>query len=128
IARAQHYGLHIIHYYTAVSSSFDENEPATDEQPNLLKADITIKEWAQRLQSAYPDVTLSYQDERGLLEEALPKEAKKEDYVAIAMGTTGASANKNIFWGSNTALIVAKSPSPVLVIPNIPQASNEIKK
>jgi len=128
IARAQHYGLHIIHYYTAVSSSFDENEPATDEQPNLLKADITIKEWAQRLQSAYPDVTLSYQNERGLLEEALPKEAKKEDYVAIAMGTTGASANKNIFWGSNTALIVAKSPIPVLVIPNIPQASNEIKK
>src|SRR5690606_28383903 len=40
----------------------------------------------------------------------------------------GASANKNIFWGSNTALIVAKSPIPVIVIPHVAQIPTTIKK
>lgn len=129
MAKKHHYSLHIIHFYTAVSSGFDENELEKEpEQPDVLKADLTIKEWVGRLQARYPEIPISYHNDRGLLEEALPKEAKKEDYVAIAMGTTGASANKNIFWGSNTALIVAKSPIPVIVIPNIEHSTTEIKK
>ncbi|MBD1422223.1 universal stress protein [Sphingobacterium chuzhouense] len=129
IAKKYHYSLHIIHFYTAVSSGFDENElDEGREESDLLKADLTIKEWVGRLQAQYPDISISYNNDRGLLEEALPKLAKREDYVAIAMGTTGASANKNIFWGSNTALIVAKSPIPVIVIPNIEQITTEIKK
>lgn len=129
IAKKHHYSLHVIHFYTAVSSGFDANELAEErEQSDVLKADLTMKEWASRLQTQYPDIPISYQNERGLLEEALPKEAKKEDYVAITMGTTGASANKNIFWGSNTALIVAKSPIPVLVIPHTEQVTTAIKK
>lgn len=129
IAKKYHYSLHIIHFYTAVSSGFDENElDEGREESDLLKADLTIKEWVGRLQAQYPDISISYNNDRGLLEEALPKQAKREDYVAIAMGTTGASANKNIFWGSNTALIVAKSPIPVIVIPNIEQITTEIKK
>ncbi|NGM67211.1 universal stress protein [Sphingobacterium sp. SGR-19] len=129
IAKKYHYSLHIIHFYTAVSSGFDENELEEGrEESDLLKADLTIKEWVGRLQAQYPDIPISYNNDRGLLEEALPKQAKREDYVAIAMGTTGASANKNIFWGSNTALIVAKSPIPVIVIPNIEQITTEIKK
>lgn len=128
IAKKYHYSLHIIHFYTAVSSGFDENELEEGrEESDLLKADLTIKEWVGRLQAQYPDIPISYNNDRGLLEEALPKQAKREDYVAIAMGTTGASANKNIFWGSNTALIVAKSPIPVIVIPNIEQITTEIK-
>ncbi|HLT86347.1 MAG TPA: universal stress protein [Sphingobacterium sp.] len=129
MAKKHHYSLHIIHFYTAVSSGFDENELGEGrEQPDILKADLTIKEWVGRLQTQYPDIPISYHNDRGLLEEALPKEAKREDYVAIAMGTTGASANKNIFWGSNTALIVAKSPIPVIAIPNIEHITTEIKK
>ncbi|TYR32675.1 universal stress protein [Sphingobacterium phlebotomi] len=129
IAKKHHYSLHIVHFYTAVSSGFDENElEDLREQSDVLKADLTIKEWVSRLQAQYPDISISYHNDRGLLDEALPKEAKRADYVAIAMGTTGASANKNIFWGSNTALIVAKSPIPVIVIPNIPQIRTEIKK
>lgn len=129
IAAEHHYSLHIIHCYTAVSSVFDDHEVEEGyEQSDILKADLTIKEWVHRLQSLHPNILISYHNERGLLAEALPTEAKKEDYVAIAMGTTGASANKNIFWGSNTALIVAKSPIPVIVIPNIQHATKKIKK
>lgn len=129
IAKKYNYSLHIIHFYTAVSSGFDENELGEErEQPDVLKADLTIKEWVGKLQVQYPDIPVSYHNDRGLLEEALPKEAKREDYIAIAMGTTGASANKNIFWGSNTALIVAKSPIPVIVIPKIEHITTEIKK
>jgi len=129
MAKKHQYSLHIIHFYTAVSSGFDENELEGERvQSDVLKADLTMKEWVHRLQAQYPDIPISYHNDRGLLEEALPKEAKKEDYVAIAMGTTGASANKNIFWGSNTALIVAKSPIPVIVIPNIEYIPTVIKK
>lgn len=129
IAKKHQYSLHVIHFYTAISSGFEENELETErDQSPILKADITIKEWVQKLQVLYPNILISYHNDRGLLDEALPKEAKKKDYVAIAMGTTGASANKNIFWGSNTALIVAKSPIPVIVIPNIEHISTAIEK
>ncbi|PRD57282.1 universal stress protein [Sphingobacterium gobiense] len=128
IAKKHHYSLHVVHFYTAISSGFDEHELEGDrEESDLLKADFTIKEWTSRLQTQYPDIAISYHNDRGLLEEALLKEAKRGDYVAIAMGTTGASANKNIFWGSNTALIVAKSPIPVIVIPNV-HITTAIKK
>ncbi|WP_437921789.1 universal stress protein [Sphingobacterium sp. LRF_L2] len=121
LCKKHKYSLHIVHCYTASSSSFDEKELTKETQDaDILKADITIKEWIDRLKSLYPDLLISYQNERGLLEEVLPKEAKNENYIAIVMGTTGASADKNIFWGSNTALIIAKSPIPVLAIPNKP--------
>lgn len=129
IAKMHHYSLHIVHFYTAVSSGFDEDDlKGEQEQPGLLKADITMKEWVHKLRLQYPDVLISFHNDRGLLLEALPKEAKREVYVAIAMGTTGASANKNIFWGSNTALIVAKSPIPVIVIPNLEYSPPRINK
>lgn len=129
IAKKYHYGLHIIHFYTAISSGFEESELNEEqEQPDVLKADFTIKEWVGKLQAEYPGLPLSYHNQRGLLEEALLKEAKREGYIAIAMGTTGMSADKNIFWGSNTALIVAKSPIPVIVIPNIAYTTPTIKK
>lgn len=129
LARDHRYSLHIMHCYTSESSSFDENEQGEDlTQANILKADLTIKEWVDQLQSLYPGVLISYHNERRLLEEAVPMEAKNGDYVAIVMGTTGVSASKNVFWGSNTALIVAKSPVPVLVIPNSPLATTQMKK
>ena len=123
-----HYHLHIIHFYTALSSTFEEDDIVEDlKHPDLLKADITIEKWANKLQSEYPDLSLSYKNERGLLEEGLTKEATSDDYIAIAMGTTGASAKKNIFWGSNTSLIVARSPIPVLVVPNIENIGTDIQ-
>lgn len=129
LAQAHQYSLHIIHFYTAVSSGFEDEELAGDRyRPDLLKADLTIKEWVGKLQSVYPDVPISYHNERGLLDDALPKEAKRDNYAAIVMGTQGASANKNIFWGSNTALIVAKSPIPVIVIPHVTRIPTTVKK
>ncbi|SJN29931.1 putative universal stress protein UspA [Sphingobacterium sp. JB170] len=91
-----------------------------NEDSNLLKADITIKDWTQRLQAEFPTVNITYHNERGLLVEALAQEAKKDNYAAIVMGTTGATGAKNIFWGSNTAIITAKSPIPVIAVPNKP--------
>ena len=114
-----HYNLHLLHCYTARSSGFDEKELTEEtEHSDVLKADITIKELVDQLQSDYPQLQISYQNERGLLSDVLPKEAKQLPYVAVVMGTTGASARKNIFWGSNTALITAKSPIPVIAVPN----------
>ncbi|SFT18951.1 universal stress protein [Sphingobacterium wenxiniae] len=113
------YGLHLMHCYTARSSGFDENELTEEmEHSDILKADITIKEWVDELQEAYPQLDISYRNERGLLSDVIPKEGKQAHYAAIVMGTTGASARKNIFWGSNTALITAKSPIPVIAVPN----------
>lgn len=117
----QQYSLHILHCYTAISSGFDESELTEEtEQSDVLKADLTIKEWVERLKVQYPGLLISFHNERGLLGEVLPKEAAREGYAAIVMGTTGTTGDKNIFWGSNTALIVAKSPIPVIAVPNKP--------
>src|SRR5690606_7519275 len=119
IGKRQNFSLHIVHYYTATSSGFDDAElTEVQEQPNILKADITIKEWVGKLQDKHPELSISYHNERGLLEEALPREAKEGEYVAIVMGTTGASNDKNIFWGSNTAHVAAQSPIPLIAVPN----------
>ncbi|KGE15752.1 universal stress protein [Sphingobacterium deserti] len=119
LCKKQKYSLHLIHFYTATSSAFDDLEqPIDTEESDLLKADITIKEWADRLKARYPELLISFHNERGLLDEGLQKEAAREGYAAIVMGTTGVTADKNIFWGSNTALITAKSPIPVIAVPN----------
>ena len=121
ICKKQNYSLHLVHYYTATSSGFEENDiNALTADPGLLKADLTIKEWTHKLQSEFPGIDISYHNERGLLQEALSKEAKKEGYLAIVMGTTGATGAKNIFWGSNTAIITMRSPIPVIAVPNKP--------
>ncbi len=122
------YSLHIIHFYTASSSAFAENELTEEaEQTDVLKADITIKAWAERLKEQYPMVLISFHNERGLLDEALAKEASRDGYAAIVMGTTGATADKHIFWGSNTAAVTKKSPIPVIAVPNKPFAM-EVQK
>lgn len=119
ICKTQNYSLHLVHYYTAISSSFEDNASTTIQaDPLLLKADLTIKEWTAKLQSKFPEVNISFHNERGLLQDALTKEAKRNDYIAIVMGTTGATGAKNIFWGSNTAIITTTSPIPVIAVPN----------
>ncbi|TDS16220.1 universal stress protein [Sphingobacterium paludis] len=121
LCQKQKYSLHLIHFYTATSSAFDDAEQQADaDESDLLKADITIKDWADRLEALYPGLLISFHNERGLLDEGLPKEAAREGYAAIVMGTTGVTADKNIFWGSNTALITAKAPIPVIAVPNRP--------
>jgi len=113
-----HYNLHLLHCYTAFSAGFSEADATQEtDDSTVLKADILIKEWVCKLQEAFPTLLISFQNERGLLEETVPREAKRSDYIAIVMGTTGASAKKNVFWGSNTALIMAKSPIPIIAVP-----------
>lgn len=114
----QQYNLHILHCYTATSSSFSASECDESEKESMtLKADITMKELLEKLQKEFPNLLISYSNERGLLEEVIPQEAAKKDYAVIVMGTTGSSANKNVFWGSNTAQIIAKTSIPVIAIP-----------
>ncbi|GHE23440.1 universal stress protein [Sphingobacterium griseoflavum] len=121
LCKKQKYSLHIIHFYTANSSAFSDSEINTlTEQSDILKADLTIRELAEKLSNQFPEITISFHNERGLLDEALTKEANKGDYAAIVMGTTGATDDKNIFWGSNTALMTRKSPIPVIAVPNKP--------
>lgn len=116
----QQYSLHLLHCYTA-SSAFLSSTNAADELNDdpILQADQTIEEWVEKLQKEYPQIAISFSNERGLLEEVIPHEIERADYAAVVMGTTGTSRNKNIFWGSNTSLIIGKSAIPVIAIPNI---------
>lgn len=125
----QQYSLHILHCYTALSSTFSDNEASESEKDSLtLKADITMKEWVDKLQKEQPNLLISFSNERGLLTEVIPQEAAKNDYAVIVMGTTGSSGDKNIFWGSNTAQIIGKTTKPVIAIPDTPATlkSNKI--
>src|SRR5690606_13873414 len=76
LAQEHQYSLHIFHHFKAVSSGFEDEELTGDrDRSDLLKADLTIKEWVGELHSAYPNVAIAYHNERGLLDDALPKEA-----------------------------------------------------
>ena len=124
----QHFSLHLLHCYTAssafVTPEVSDNDDSTDP---ILLADQTMNEWVSKLQKEYPSLVISHSNERGLLQEAVPEEAARGDYAAIVMGTTGASRKKNIFWGSNTALIIGKSPIPVIAIPDV-NFNHNVKK
>lgn len=123
----QGYGLHIVHYYTASSSRFAADEiDGNVESQELLKADLTIVEWIDSLKQDYPTLQISHKNSRGLIHEKLLQEAKKEEYIAIVIGSVGSSAKKNVFWGSNAVIISSKSVLPVIVIPQ-KQESNEVK-
>jgi len=124
----QHYSLHILHCYTASTTYLShKNEEDDFNDDPILQADQTMKEWLEKLQKEYPKLPISFSNERGLLEEVIPHETEQADYAAVVMGTTGTSKNKNIFWGSNTALIIGKSHVPVIAIPNI-EGNHTIKK
>ncbi|MCY4780166.1 universal stress protein [Sphingobacterium sp. UT-1RO-CII-1] len=127
LCQRQGYTLHILHYYTVNSSGFSENDLKIETtQPDILKADLTILKWVELLKQEYPTVNITQENKRGLISERLVHEAKETQYLAIVMGTTGSSANKNIFWGSNTSSVIAKSPIPVIAVPNTRQYA-EIK-
>lgn len=118
LAQEHNYGLHIFHCYTALSSTFEEESLAQEfKDSSILKADLTIVEFVTKIQTEFPALEITYENTRGLLAEVLPREAKKEGYACIIMGTTGSSAEKNSFWGSNTTKISSNSPIPIFAIP-----------
>ncbi len=119
LAIEREYSVHLIHYYTAQSSSFATEELSKEfENSQILKADLTIVEFEKKLQEEFPTVNYTHRTARGFLQDTLPQEAKKSEYEIIVMGTKGHSDKKSVRWGSNTSAVAAKSPIPVLIVPN----------
>lgn len=118
LAAEKKWALHIYHTYTSSSATFSPEE-LTEELANseLLKADQLILEFAEKLATQFPTVSIAHTCERGLLTEYLPKFARQEQFALIVMGTKGKTANHSVLVGSNTYSITEKSPIPVLAIP-----------
>lgn len=118
---AQHkgYGVHLLHFYTSNTANFasESSEEALLEDNSLLKADVLMKELKDELVSSFSQLTVTSVCVRGLIDEKLPVEAADDRYALIVMGATGASAKKSIYYGSTTVAITARSPIPVVVIP-----------
>lgn len=124
----QGYALHILHYYTVSSAGFNDKDlVAESTNPDILKADLTILQWVEQIKKEYPTVSISHENCRGLISEKLIRKAREDGYLAIVMGTTGTSAKKNVFWGSNTALVIAKASIPVIAVPST-HLPKEVKK
>ncbi len=106
--------IELFHCYTTTSTVFNEENDVS----SILKADILILEWKERLLSEFPTLRIHTTCVAGLLTEAIPLVTEQDTYVFVVMGTTGAGEGKSIIWGSNASSIVSKSAIPVLAIPN----------
>lgn len=115
LAQKKGYSLELFHCYTTTSTVFDGK---VDDNP-VLKADIMIIEWKEKLQEEFPQLHIDTVCVTGLLAEVVPARAYQDKYKLIVMGTTGSGKGKPVAWGSNTNNIIYKSPVPVLAIPNL---------
>src|SRR5690606_19596049 len=106
--------IELFHCYTTMSTVFDEEG---DTSP-VLKADILILEWKERLSREFPTIAIETSCVSGLLTETVPQKTEEGSYVFVVMGTTGAGKGKSVIWGSNASGIVSKSSIPVLAIPD----------
>ncbi len=106
--------IELFHCYTTTSTVFDEEG---DTSP-VLKADILILEWKERLSREFPTIAIETSCVSGLLTETVPQKTEEGSYVFVVMGTTGAGKGKSVIWGSNASGIVSKSSIPVLAIPD----------
>lgn len=117
LATARQYHIYLYHCYTTQSTGTEEGDDETESDADVLKADLLMKDLVDQLRSTYIGIDVDAVCLRGLIDEKLPKEASKDRYNLIVIGTTGASKNKSVFWGSTTSAITAKSPIPVIAIP-----------
>lgn len=114
LAQKRGYNLELFHCYTT-STVFNEE---MDDIP-VLKADVMIVEWRDKLLAQFPDLLIETTCVTGLLSEVLPERTQQDKYSLIVMGTTGRGKGKPVAWGSNTNNIIYKSSIPVLAIPNL---------
>lgn len=114
LAQLKNLSIHLFHCYTT-SSTQSASDP--DDTP-VFKADILIEELKNTLLKEFPFLQIDITCTTGLLAEALPKLAEDPSYKLVIMGTTGEGSGKPLLWGSNTSNITAKSPIPVIAIPN----------
>ena len=117
LAQNRGFDIHLFHCYTSTSSVFDNEETEVQHDSELLKADILMTEMVTDLENEFASIAFSFDCIRGLIDEKLSEKAKTGDYHLIVMGSKGASAQKSIYWGSTTVAITARSPIPVMVIP-----------
>ncbi|MCL7987704.1 universal stress protein [Sphingobacterium sp. lm-10] len=119
LAKHKGYDVHLLHFYTSNTANFasESNNEALLEDSSLLKADVLMKELKDELMISFPELTITSVCVRGLIDEKLPVEAGDSRYALIVMGATGSSAKKSIYYGSTTVAITAKSPIPVVAVP-----------
>lgn len=106
--------IELFHCYTTKSTVFNEE----DDDSSVLKADILIVEWKEKLLEEFPSLQIKTTCVAGLLTEVVPPMTEEGSYLFVVMGTTGAGKGKSIIWGSNASSIVSKSSVPVLAIPD----------
>ncbi len=114
LAVKQDLHIELFHCYTTESTVFS----GENDNSSILKADILIVEWKDRLSKEFPSLQIRTTCVAGLLTEVVPQKTMEGSYQFVAMGTTGAGKGKSIIWGSNTSSIISRSAVPVLAIPD----------
>lgn len=117
LAVKNNYAIHLFHCYSTSSASFDEGSEQNDSNSQIMKADVLIVEWKNKLLQEFPSLQIETECVRGLLSEVLPAIAIEPNYSLIVMGSTGEGKGKPVTWGSNTSHISTKAKIPVLAIP-----------
>jgi len=96
--------------------------PATvQEKYSYILHDNRRKEllaFKKNVSDLYPSLHITTELVEGDAEEAIPHYCRREGYDLIIMGTRGASGAKEIFLGSTTAAVIARSTTPLLAIPD----------
>lgn len=117
LAVKNNYAIHLFHCYSTKSALFDDELENNETNAQLLKADLLIVEWKNKLLQEFSSLEIDTECVRGLLPEVLPAIAVEPNYSLIVMGSTGQGKGKSIAWGSNASHISTKAKIPVLAIP-----------
>ena len=118
----------LIVFHCSHISAYALTAASTKEQMNLLlKEDEQdkLEKLQDQVQKAYkyldikkiPASTKCLVEYNPMVVENTIDVAKKNDAGLIIMGTHGATGIKKFFFGSNTSIMISKSPVPVLAIP-----------
>ncbi|MDM1295146.1 universal stress protein [Sphingobacterium sp. N143] len=118
LATQQGYTIHLYHNYTSASAVFEEEVSSDEQQIPIFKADILIKNLAEDIKSAHPNLEVSTQCERGMITETLPELATPDRFDFVIMGTKGITNDDSQLIGSTTYVISKKAKVPVLAIPS----------
>ena len=118
LAKKKVWHVELCHAFRPFYSDFqDDQENQSDRELAVIEATRKMTHLIKKLQTLYPEVSISGECVIGHVIEVIQKQAEQKDAHLIIMGTKGATGLKSVFLGSITFEIIQHSTIPVLAVP-----------
>lgn len=109
--------LYILNVYSV--TIYDPNMPAELLMSATEQAEKSSKEELEKVSKEFSEeLKVKLVSKQGLVVDEIINFVQENDIDLVVMGTTGASGILEKIFGSNTSSVIAKTPKPVLAIPD----------